>query len=309
MSYRIRNWSEYSAGLKQRGSLTFWLDEEAIAAWEVNDKSGRPGASPTYSDIAIATFETLKAVYHQAGRQTEGLLRSLFELIGIDLSVPEHSTVSRRKRRLTVSLPVVPKSGAVHLVVDSTGIKVYGEGEWKTRQHGISKRRTWRKLHLGIDEGTGEILAAVVTTNDVHDGAVLKDLVEGAEADIEQVSADGAYDQLGCYDVIEQQGARAAIPPRKNAKIQRHGNCKAPPHPRDQNLRLIRQHGRKAWKKAIGYHRRSIAETTMFRHKATFGGKVRSRRFDNQAVEILLQCAALNRMIQLAKPETVWIEH
>ncbi|MEL7330569.1 MAG: IS5 family transposase, partial [Cyanobacteria bacterium J06559_1] len=254
MSYRIRNWSEYNAGLKQRGSLTFWLDAEAIAAWEVNDKSGRPGASPTYSDIAIATFETLKAVYRQAGRQTEGLLRSLFELMGIDLSVPEHSTVSRRKRRLMVSLPVVPKSGAVHLVVDSTGIKVYGEGEWKTRQHGISKRRTWRKLHLGIDEETGEILAAVVTTNDVHDGTVLKDLVEGAEADIEQVSADGAYDQLGCYDVIEQQRARAAIPPRKNAKIQRHGNCKAPPHPRDQNLRLIRQHGRKAWKKAIGYH-------------------------------------------------------
>lgn len=308
MSYRIRNWSEYNAGLKQRGSLTFWLDEEAIAAWEVKSKSGKPGASPTYSDIAIATFETMKSVYRQAGRQTEGMLKSLFELMGIELSVPEHSTVSRRKRRLIVSLPVVPKSGAVHLVVDSTGLKVYGEGEWKTRQHGISKRRTWRKLHLGIDEATGEILAAVVTTNDVHDGAMLKDLVEGAEADIKQVSGDGAYDQMGCYDVVEQQGATAAIPPRKNAKIQRHGNCKAPPHPRDQNLRLIRQHGRRAWKKLIGYHRRSIAETTMFRHKATFGGKVRSRCFDNQAVEILLQCAALNRMIQLAKPETVWVD-
>lgn len=308
MSYRIRNWSEYSAGLKQRGSLTFWLDEAAIANWEAKGKSGKRGASPTYSDVAIGTFETMKAVYRQAGRQTEGLLKSLFELMGIELSVPEHSTVSRRKRRLSVSLPVVPQAGAVHLVVDSTGIKVYGEGEWKIRQHGISKRRTWRKLHLGIDEATGEILSAVVTTNDIHDGAVLKDLVEGADADIEQVSGDGAYDQMDCYDVIEQQDATAAVPPRKNAKIQRHGNRKAPPHPRDQNLRLIRKHGRKAWKKAIGYHRRSIAETTMFRHKVTFGGKVRSRRFDNQAVEILLQCAALNRMIQLAKPDTVWVE-
>ena len=308
MSYRIRNWSEYSAGLKQRGSLTFWLDEEAIANWEVEAKSGRRGASKTYSDVAIATFETMKAVYRQAGRQTEGLLRSLFELMGIELSVPEHSTVSRRKRGLTVSLPVVPSSGAVHLVVDSTGIKVYGEGEWKTRQHGISKRRTWRKLHLGIDEATGEILSAVVTTNDVHDGAVLRDLVEGAEADLKQVSGDGAYDQMDCYEVIEQQGATAAIPPRKNAKIRQHGNRKAPPHPRDQNLRVIRKRGRKAWKKAIGYHRRSIAETTMFRHKAAFGGKVRSRGFDNQAVELLLQCAALNRMIQLAKPETVWVD-
>lgn len=213
MSYRIRNWSEYNAGLKQRGSLTFWLDEAAIAAWEVKGKSGKPGATPTYSDVAIATFETMKAVYRQVGRQTEGLLRSLFELMSIELSVPEHSTISRRKRRLSVALPVVPKTGAVHLVVDSTGIKVYGEGEWKrcdpaslygareraprqTRQHSISKRRTWRKLHLGIDEATGEILSAVVTTNDVHDGAVLKELVEGADTDIEQVSGDGAYDQM-----------------------------------------------------------------------------------------------------------------
>ena len=178
----------------------------------------------------------------------------------------------------------------------------------KTRQHSISRRRTWRKLHLGIDEATGEILTALTTTNDIHDGAVLKDLVEGAETDIDQVSADGAYDQMDCYEVIEQQSVTAAIPPRKNAKIRRHGNCKALPHPRDQNLRLIRKHGRKVWKKAIGYHRRSITETTTFRHKATFGGKVHSRRFDNQAVEILLQCAALNRMIQIAKPETIWVE-
>lgn len=306
MSYRIRNWSEYNAGMKQRGSLTFWLDAEALSSWEAEAKSGQRGASKTYSDVAIATFETLKAVYRQAGRQTEGLLRSLFQLMDIPLSVPEHSTVSRRKRTLSVSLPVVPRTGAVHLVVDSTGIKVYGEGEWKTRQHGISKRRTWRKLHLGIDEATGEILSAVVTTNDVHDSAVLKDLVEGADADLDKISGDGAYDQMDCYEVIDACGAIAAIPPRKNAKIRQHGNCKAPPHPRDQNLRLIRKRGRKAWKKKIGYHRRSLAETTMFRHKAAFGGKVRSRRFDNQAVEILLQCAALNRMIQLAKPETVW---
>lgn len=308
MSYRIRNWSEYNAGLKQRGSLTFWLDDAALCEWVVEAKSGKRGASKTYSDIAITTFEAIKAVYRQAGRQTEGLLGSLFALMGIALSVPDHSTVSRRKGALKVSLPVVPRTGAVYLVVDSTGIKVYGEGEWKTRQHGISKRRTWRKLHLGIDEATGEILSAVVTTNDIHDGAILRDLVEGAETDIEKVAGDGAYDQMDCYDVIEQQGAIAAIPPRKNAKIQQHGNCKAPPHPRDQNLRLIRKRGRKAWKKLIRYHRRSLAETTMFRHKAAFGGKVRSRKFDNQAVEILLQCAALNRMIQLAKPDTVWVD-
>ncbi|MEO1146333.1 MAG: IS5 family transposase, partial [Cyanobacteria bacterium J06638_22] len=169
MSYRIRNWSAYNAGLKQRGNVTFWLSEEVTAAWLEPDLTGRRGASPTYKDLAIATFETLKGIYGLAGRQTEGLIRSLFELMGVDLPVPEHSTVSRRKGKLSITLPVLPQSGSVHLVVDSTGIKVYGEGEWKTRQHGVSKRRTWRKQHLGVAESTGEILAAVVTTNAVHD--------------------------------------------------------------------------------------------------------------------------------------------
>ena len=308
MSYRIRNWSKYNAGLKQRGSVTFWLSDDVIADWLEPNLTGRRGASPIYKDLAIGTFETLKSIYGLAGRQTEGFIRSLFELMAIDLPVPEHSTVSRRKGRLSIALPVVPKSGSVHLVVDSTGVKVYGEGEWKTRQHGVSKRRTWRKLHLGVDESTGEILAAVVSTNDVHDSEVFSDLLEATEADIEQVSADGAYDKRRCYDTLSERGTKAVIPPQKNAKIWQHGNSKAPPHPRDENLRAIRKRGRKAWKRQSNYHRRSISETTMFRLKTIFGGKVRSRKFDNQAAELLLQCAALNRMIQIAKPDTVWVE-
>ncbi len=171
----------------------------------------------------------------------------------------------------------------------------------------MSQRRTWRKLHLGIDEATGEIIAAVVTPNDVHDGEVLNDLLEQIEGEIEQVTADGAYDHEHCYQEIAEREANAVIPPRKNAVIWQHGNCKAPPHPRDENLRYIRNHGRKIWKRDFKYHRRSLAETTMFRLKAIFGGKVRSRKFDNQAVELLLQCAALNRMIQVAKPDSVWV--
>lgn len=197
---------------------------------------------------------------------------------------------------------------ARHVVVDSTGVKVYGEGEWKTRQHGWSKRRTWRKLHLGVDEATGEILVAVTSTNDVSDGQVLPDLLDGIEDEIEQVSADGAYDKRNCYDTIARRQAKAAIPPRKGAKIWRHGNSKSDRHNRDQNLRRIRKVGRKRWKCESGYHRRSIAETTMFRFKVIFGGKLRSRKFDNQAVELFLQCAALNRMIQLAKPVSVLVE-
>lgn len=176
-TYGIRNWSEYNAGLKQRGSLTFWIDELVLQEWVDPYLSGKPGASVYYSDVAILTMATVKAVYRLAGRQCQGFLESIFELLGIELSVPDHSTLSRRVGKLEVALPVVPKEGARHVVVDSTGVKVYGEGEWKTRQHGVSKRRTWRKLHLGVDEATGEILAAVVTTNDVHDGEVLNDLL------------------------------------------------------------------------------------------------------------------------------------
>jgi transposase len=306
--YRIRNWSEYNAGLKQQGSLTFWLEESILEHWVVEALSGKPGASILYSDLAIQTMATLKAVYRQVGRQCQGFLESIFELMGIDLPVPDHSTLSRRLGQLSVELPVVPKEGARHVVVDSTGVKVYGEGEWKTRQHGVSKRRTWRKLHLGVDEATGEILAAVATTNDFHDGEVLNDVLQAIDEPIEQVSTDGAYDHRHCYDEIAAKGAKAVIPPRKDAVIWQHGNRKGKPHPRDENLRHIRKHGRRRWKRDSGYHRRSIAETTMFRFKTIFGGNLSARKFDNQAVELFIKCAALNRMIQIAKPDSYGIE-
>jgi IS5 family transposase len=307
-TYRIRNWKEYDAALKQRGSITFWVSEEVIEQWNNREKTGKRGASKEYSDLAIATMGTVKSLFHLGGRQTEGFLESLFRLMNIELKAPDHSTLSRRLGKLSVTLPVIPKDKAVHVVVDSTGVKVYGEGEWKTRQHGVSKRRTWRKLHLGVDEATGEILAVVVTTNDYHDCEVLPDLLDQIPQAIEQVSGDGAYDTFDCYDAIEQRQAKSGIPPRKDAKIHQHGNRKAPPHPRDKNLRRIRKVGRKRWKQESHYHRRSLAETAMFRFKAIFGGTLRSRQFDNQAVELFLQCAALNRMIQLGKPESYKVE-
>ncbi len=306
--YRIRNWSEYNAGLKQRGSLTFWIEESVLEQWIDPYLSGKPGASIYYSDLAILTMATVKAVYGLAGRQCQGFLESIFQLMGIELRVPDHSTLSRRMSKLEIDIPVMPQEGARHVVVDSTGVKVYGEGDWKTRQHGVSKRRTWRKLHLGVDESTGEILAAVVTTNDLHDGEVLSDLLDQIEDEIEQVSADGAYDHRHCYDEIAERDAKAVIPPRKDAVIWQHGNCKAPPHPRDENLRYIRKHGRKKWKRDANYHRRSLAETTMFRFKAIFGGNLSARKFKNQAVELFIKCAALNRMIQVAKPDSYLVK-
>jgi hypothetical protein len=307
-SYRIRNWNAYDAALKQRGSITFWVSEAVIEQWHNDQKTGKRGASYHYSDLAIATMGTLASVFQLAGRQTEGFLESLFLLMGIDLAVPDHSTLSRRLAKLPVELSVVPKAASVHVVVDSTGVKVYGEGEWKTRQHGVSKRRTWRKLHLGVDEQTGEILAAMVTTNNMGDGQMLPELLDQIDGEIDQVSADGAYDQKQCYEAIRARNAKAAIPPRRGAKIWHHGNRKVERHNRDENLRRVRKVGRKAWKQESHYHRRSIAETVMFRFKTIFGSRVRSRKFDNQAVELFIKCAALNRMIQIAKPDSYRVE-
>ncbi len=186
-----------------------------------------------------------------------------------------------------------------HVVVDSTGVKVYGEGEWKTRQHGVSKRRTWRKLHLAVDEKTGEILVAEVTTNNCHDGDVLESLLEAIKGDIDQVSGDGAYDQRKCYRAIEDRGAIATIPPQKNAQKWSDTDGE-----RNKNIERIEEIGRNEWKESSGYHRRSISETTMFRLKAIFGGKLSSRDFDNQAVELFVKCLLLNRMIQVSKPDS-----
>ncbi|BAQ63252.1 IS5 family transposase [Geminocystis sp. NIES-3709] len=306
--YHLRNWSEYDRGLKQRGSLTFWLSEEVLSNWILTEKSGTRGADNYFSDQAILTFVMVKSLFSLAGRQTEGFLESLFVLMGIDLPMPDHTTVSRRAKNLDVVLPVNKRDEPRHVVVDSTGVKVYGEGEWKTRQHGVSKRRTWRKLHLAVDEKTGKILVAEVTTNNCHDGDVLESLLEAVEGEIEQVSGDGAYDraapelrsdQRKCYRAIAKRGAMATILPQNNA--QKWSDIDGD---RNRNIEKIEEIGRKEWKEESGYNRRSISETTMFRLKTIFGGKLSSRDFDNQAVELFVKCLLLNKMIQIAKPDS-----
>ena len=303
-TYRIRNWSEYDTSLRHRGSLTFWISQELIDNWTTEEKTGERGASPTYTDAAIEMMATIKALFHLAGRQTEGFLASLFELMKGGLDIPDHSTLSRRMARLDVRLPIKELDKARHVVCDSTGVKVYGEGEWKVRQHSYSKRRTWRKLHLCVDDQTLEIVAVGASANSVSDGEMLPELLAEAPGEIEQVSADGAYDQRRCYDAINQHGARAAIPPRRGAKIWQHGNSKEERLVRDENLRSIRKVGRKSWKEESSYHRRSLAETTIFRYKTVFGDKMQSRKIENQFTEIFIKCAALNRMTQYGMPQS-----
>ncbi len=303
-SYRIRNWNQYNAALIRRGSLTLWFDEEAIATWHHQERTGKRGAPKTYSDTAIVCALTLAAVYHLPLRAAQGMLGSIVSMLRLALPVPNYSTLSRRRQNLTAALPQRRRDEPLHVVIDSTGLKVFGEGEWKVRQHGIGKRRTWRKLHLGIDEATGEIVAAALTESGVADGAMLSALLDQVQNPVGQVSADGSYDWKSCYAAIEERGARATIPPRKDAVIWQHGNCSAPPLPRDENLRAIRTWGRRQWKAASGYHRRSLAETGMFRMKTLFGAAVSARHLAAQGCEALVRCAALNKMTALGMPQS-----
>ena len=302
--YRLRNWKHYNAALVQRGSLTLWVNDDVITAWRDTQETGKRGKPRTYSDTAVLCMATLKEVYHLPLRATQGLMGSLMRLLGLDLPVMHYSQLSRRCATLEVALPRRAKSESLHMVVDSTGVKVFGEGEWKVRQHGYTKRRTWRKLHIGADETTGEIVAAVVTTNNVADSQVLEDLLEQVDEAIKQVSGDGSYDKRNCYEAIRQRQAKAAIPPRRDAKIWQHGNTKQERLIRDENLRRIRQVGRKEWKEEVGYHRRSLAETQMYRVKTIFGDRVSARQFAGQATQVLVRCAALNTMTHLGMPDS-----
>src|SRR5919199_235211 len=301
--YRIRNWPAYNAALIGRGSLTLWVDEAALRGWRYTGPTQR-GAQYHYADTAIRCVLTLRVVYHLALRAAEGLVRSVFALLDVALPVPSYSTLSRRAADLPVALRALPRATPLHLVIDASGFKVYGEGEWKVRQHGRSKRRTWRKLHLAVDEATGEIVAAMATEAGVSDDEVLPDLVGQVQGEIRQVSADGAYDKRPCYDALAERGAQAVIPPRRGAKIWQHGNCAGAPWQRDVNLRVIRRKGRRRWKQDAGYHRRSLVETTFFRCKALFGPSMRARAFPQQATELFLKVAALNRMTHLGMPES-----
>jgi hypothetical protein len=308
--YRIRNWKEYNAALVQRGSLTVWLDQAAIGGWHNGQKSGQRGASCTYTDSAIVCALTLQVVYHLPLRATEGLLLSLFGLLRLALPVPDFSTLSRRRKSLAVALGQ-GTGQSIHLVVDSTGFKVYGEGEWKVRQHGWSKRRTWRKLHLGIDQATGQVLAARGSGPERADKELLGELLDQVPVLVAQVSGDGGYDAKECYGAIAKRGARATIAPRRNARCHEQD---ARWQARNQNLQRIRElqgrrrkdreWGRRQWKQESGYHRRSLAETAMMRLKTIFGQKLAARDKAAQDNELLLRCRALNCMTLLGMPHS-----
>ncbi len=300
--YRVRNWAAYDKALVQRGSLTFWLSDDFAQSWQAAATHKR-GAQRTYSDQAIMLVLTLKEVFRLTNRAVEGLTRSVCALLKLAVTVPDHSTLSRRGKDLPIRLPKRQR-GPMDLVMDSTGLKVYGEGEWKVRLHGKSKRRTWRKLHLAVEPASGEIQVACLTANSCSDDEAAVALLAQVDQPLERFAADGGYDKRKVYDALHTQApaAQVLIPPRKNARIWQHGNTRAERLARDENVRAIRRQGRATWKQATGYHIRSLSETAMYRMKTIFGDKLSARLLQTQQTQALVRCAALNQMTHLGMP-------
>ena len=296
--YRTTNWRQYNAALKARGSLTLWLDKRMC--WFAA-ASGKRGRSPKFSDAAIQFCLTLKNLFGLALRQTTGLVESVLHLCGLAWPVPDFSTLCRRQLDLNVQVPYIRSQAGLHLLVDSTGIKFLGEGEWKCKKHGYERRRQWRKLHIGIDAKTLQIRAICVTSNNVSDAAVIPDLLQQLPKDevLHSLTGDGAYDTQPVYEALMECGVIPIIAPRKNARI-RKGQAFV-----HRNAAIVarRRLGRSIWKYWIGYHRRSFVETKMNCIKR-LGERLMSRTFERQINELHTRAAILNRFTELGCPRT-----
>lgn len=305
-SYQITNWRNYNQSLVNRGDITFWFDDAVVDLWEHENAQKKNGRPYKYSNVAIETLLTIRELFRLPYRQTEGLGIALAKLMQADIAIPSYTNLQKRAAKLKVSIKIDQASGPIDVVVDSTGLKVFGEGEWKTRQHGIGKRRTWRKLHLAVDPKTHAIVAQLLTGNNIHDGNAVDPLLDQIESEVKTFYGDGAYDQQKVYQTLKKNDIWSIIPPRKNAKIMQHGNSSEEPIERDECLRQIRRDGKAAWKEAIGYHKRSLAETAMSRLKTSFGGRLKNRKFPNQITEAAIRCKLLNWFVALGMPLAIW---
>jgi len=305
-TYKITNWRKYNESLVQRGSITFWFSDDVLDRWHHANDRPKVGHPFVYSDAAIECLLALRELFQLPYRQTEGLGRSLAQLMQVEIPIPDYTSLAKRAAEIGISLDVSKHTGPIDVVVDSTGLKVFGEGEWKMRNHGKSKRRTWRKLHLAVNPETQEIEAEVLTENSGHDADQVEDLLDQITAPMDAFYGDGAYDQWKVYGTLETKGIRPIIPPRRNAKIKQHGNSSGSPLPRDLAIRQIRRLGRKRWKETIGYHLRSLSETAMHRMKCCFGNKLKNRDLKNQRTEARLRCKILNHFTHLGLPQFEW---
>jgi Transposase DDE domain len=300
MSFKVRNWPAYEAGLRRRGSLTLWVEDTALECWQ----SIGPSGQARYKSAAIQTSLMLRAAFKLALRQIEGLMTSVLSLMGLTISAPDHTTVSRRAATLPViQAPSVPH-GPLHVLIDSTGLQVYGAGQWLEAKHGAKSRREWRKLHLAVDAGTGMIVAQTLTDQDTDDPSQVAPLLDQIDAPIGQVTADGAYDGAPTYQTIAAHGDEidVVIPPRSTAVP---SGEPGPPTQRDRHLAMIAERGRLVWQATTGYGQRSLVETTMGRYKSLIGPRLRARGFAGQQTEAAIGVAVLNRMMAAGRPDSV----
>lgn len=302
VAYRIQNWKQYNRALIDRGNLTLWISEDVVESWYAAPRIQGRGRPFTYSDACIELALTLRSLFRFPLRSTQGFLEGLTKMMKLHLKVPHYSQLSRRAGSLNIQLSRQHKSGKLDLVIDATGFKVYGEGEWKMRTHGKQKRRTWCKFHVAVDPDTHEVVALELTQSNVHDSEVVVDLLKGLE-NLGNIYGDGAYPLKHSMDAIANAGGHAIIPPRT-------GTCivsKNPSPGQEQRNRLIRERrevgGKNTWKKTSGYHRRSLAETHMFRHKVILGEKLHNRNLTNQKTEARIRANILNRMTNLGMPK------
>jgi hypothetical protein len=304
MRFKVTNWAAYEAGLRRRGSLTLWVSDAAIAGWRAAART-TPGGQARYSSIAIETALMVRLVFHQPLRQTEGLLGSLLSLMDVDLPVPDHTTISRRAARLTPVLRSALPDGPVTLVIDSTGLKVYGAGEWHRDKHGVRGPRTWRKLHLAVDAATNTIVAATLTTNNEGDASQVGPLLDQTTGPIETVMADGAYDGEPIYQTVAERDPDAivVIPPRVTAVPGPTADTQ--PTQRDRHIQVIADKGRLGWQTETDYGKRAKAETAMARYKQILGDHLHARKLPGQQAEATIGVAVLNRMSDAGRPDSV----
>ncbi len=295
--YRVGNWAEYDGALVRRGDVTLWLTPDAIATWAAAGV-GRRSGQLQYSDLAIETALTLSLIFHLPLRQTEGFLTSIFGMLGVDLTAPDHTTLSRRGQHLALALRRARPGTSLHLIVDSPGLSIVGEGEWAAAKHGGRGRRGWRKLHLGVD-GSRVIVACALTEPTADDAITGISLVDEVDGHLTRVTADPAYDTLAFYGAAGARGARVVVPPTKTASLSRRG---ARSGARDRTIRRVKALGRRRWKKASGYHQQARVENTFFRYKSIVGDCLRARSSSGQRREAVLACNVLNRMTELGRP-------
>jgi DDE family transposase len=310
-TYRIRNWAEYNKSLIQRGDITVWFSDDAREKW-IAKATGARGRPQIYSDDAILCALMVKAVYHKPLRALVGFLRSLLLLLGISLPIPSYTQICRRAARLGQKVKRLSSGRRItDIVIDSSGLKVFGEGEWKVRQHGKSERRTWRKIHLVVCADSQEIVLSLLTENSESDGDAFTAMSDQLPTTVERGYGDGAYDKGGCYQKFRERGITPIVPPQRGAIL--HDTSEEPwMSERNDAIRAIAGLGnddeaRAIWKKLAGYHTRSLAETAMYRYKTLFGGNLMARKLERQKAEAYAKALAMNRMTGMGMPVGEWV--